>query len=690
MNLSDFRKKIIDEIKFMSSAEGTTNTEEFLNYATDSLVEAEEIEEYSPLHFEGLGKNGRKIEIDGYNYNDLDDCLSLFIAPEIHLLEEVTLTNSEAEKYFVRARNFLEDSSYILANGEDSTPGYGLASDVHKLYKDVRKYRIYLLTDMTMSKSIKELDAPNLYGKIVEYQIWDMGRLYQLDSSSNGKEEIVIDLHDLFGRGIPCLSASETDDYNAYLCNIPGMVLANLYNTYGGRLLEGNVRSFLQIKGKVNKGIRNTILNNPTMFFAYNNGIAATASEVEINNIDGIDYITRITSLQIVNGGQTTASLAMALLNDKKDNSESKINTIYVPMKLSIVSHEKAQELIPNISRFANTQNKVSDADLWSNHPFHIRIEEFSRRIYAPASRGQQFGTHWYYERANGQYKQETYKCSQAEKRRFELQNPPTQMFKKIDLARYMNLKQMRPDIASKGAQSGFAFFANWVVKEWEKNEATFNEEYFKDIVSLGIIAKEADKIVRSQPWYNAYKANIVAYTISRIFYEVVSNHSDRAISLKQVWAKQSLSEAWQKQIISISEIMYNHLIDENRPYENVTEWAKRELCWENAKKVSLQLNNDFIEELIDRAVAISDQSFAKKDQRTINKLQAMIEVVNFGSDNWRALIEWDSTHHVLSARDIEFINLAIGIDSGKTPSEKQALIIIDILEKSRIESFPL
>ncbi len=167
------------------------------------------------------------------------------------------------------------------------------------------------------------------------------------------------------------MPASSTDDYTAYLCNIPGTVLATLYNTYGGRLLEGNVRSFLQTKGKVNKGIRNTILNNPDMFFAYNNGIAATAYSMNADIIEGVTYITEITALQIVNGGQTTASLAMASLKDKRDGSTEKILKIFVPMKLSIVSPEKAQELIPNISRYANSQNKVSDADLWSNHYHH-------------------------------------------------------------------------------------------------------------------------------------------------------------------------------------------------------------------------------------------------------------------------------------------------------------------------------
>ena len=205
---------------------------------------------------------------------------------------------------------------------------------------------------MSMSKNRQTMDNGSINGIPVEYHIWDINRLYQLSESKSGKEDIVINMLEYTEAGLPCLPASKTDEYTAYLCNIPGMLLAELYNSYGGRLLEGNVRSFLQTKGKVNKGIRNTILNAPDMFFAYNNGIAATASNINLSESNGSLFITEITALQIVNGGQTTASLAMALLKDKRDGSADKLTRIYVPMKLLVVSHEKAKELIQMIYRY--------------------------------------------------------------------------------------------------------------------------------------------------------------------------------------------------------------------------------------------------------------------------------------------------------------------------------------------------
>lgn len=690
MNITEFRESIIAQIRFLSSTEGTSDKEEFLNYVSEMLMEAEQLDDMIEfLPFEGIGTNRRKIQIEGYSYNELDDYLTIYIVTDFTYGALETLTNTEANRYFSRARSFIEDAEYITKTAEESAPAYGLAVDILKKYSSVRKYCIYLLTDMSMSKNIKEVSSGDVKGVPVEYHIWDINRLHQLAESSSGKEDIVIDLTEFTENGIPCLPASKTDDYTAYLCNIPGSILAQLYNTYGGRLLEGNVRSFLQTKGKVNKGIRNTILNAPDMFFAYNNGIAATAYDIKTDMVGGMLYLQNVTALQIVNGGQTTASLAMALLKDKKDNSEEKLKRIYVPMKLSVVSPEKAQELIPNISRYANSQNKVSDADLWSNHPFHIRMEELSRRIVAPAVDGHQYGTHWYYERANGQYKQETYKLTDAGRKRFEMQNPKSQMFTKTDLAKYMNIRRALPHVASTGGQKSFAKFAEWASSEWDKGDTRFNEGYFRQVVAMAIIFRQSDKIVKKQPWYNSYKANIVAYTIAKIIHTVSTKYPEYDIDYRSIWNRQGLSEAWVDQIIYLSKSIYDFLIDDNRLVENVTEWAKRESCWEVAKKLQITLLPSFVKELINKDIVKEQEKDARKGQKEINKINAMVEVANFGTENWKYLLNWNESHYALQPTDISFVKAAIAMEKGKFPSEKQCAIILKVLEKARMEGFP-
>lgn len=690
MNINEFRDEVLEEIKLnVSIEENSNNQEEFLKYVTDVLIDAEEIDEFNYLPFEGLGKRNKKIQIDGYSYNELEEYLTIFTCTTISSNDSETLTSTESDKYFSKAQAFIEESDYILENAEESSPGYGLAYDIKNTYKKVKRYRIYLVTDRIMSSKIKNIKAGDINGIPVEYNIWDISRLYQIVTSGNAKEDIVINLTEYTKNGIPALPASSTEDYDSYLCIIPGIVLANLYNEYGGRLLEGNVRSFLQTKGKVNKGIRNTILNDPSKFFAYNNGIAGTASKIEKKNIGDSTYISEITDLQIVNGGQTTASLATALLNDKKDGSENSIKNIFVPMKLSVVSDlNKAQELIPNISRYANSQNKVSEADLWSNHPFHIRMEKFSRSVLAPAVDGKQYGTHWYYERANGQYKQETYKSTAAEKKKFELLNPSNQMFKKIDLAKLWNIQHCRPDIASAGGVKSFSEFASYVTNQWEKDETIFNQRFFEDIISMNIIFKEADKVVKRQPWYNSYKANIVAYTISRLIYEINSKYPYYDIPLHDIWLKQRINNEWIKQLEISSKIIYDFLISENRQVENVTEWAKRQRCWDAAKDVDIKITEGFISSLAYKENIEQEKKDARKDQRLNNNINIEMEIFNFGVENWKYLLEWDNSHKVLTPKEIDFVKVAIGMEK-RWPTEKQCAKIWEALQHAREESFP-
>ena len=689
MEIKDYHLQMLEDIRMNASLNSTSDTEELINYIIDYLKDSEEIDEFNYVPFEGVNKRGKIIQIDGYSFDELDNCLCFFICPGLTYGSVETLINSDAEKLFSKVVAFIKDAQFIIDNAEESSPGYGLAYDIIHRYKNVNKYKVYLLTDKIMSNKIKELKTNAINEIITEYNIWDLSRIYQLVQSGLKKEPIIINLLDFSKNGLACLPSSKTETYEAYLCNIPGMLLANLYNKYGGRLLEGNVRSFLQTKGKVNKGIRVTILNDPSMFFAYNNGIAATASSIKTESINNQIYITEITGLQIVNGGQTTASLASALINDKKDNSEEQIKKIYVPMKLSVVSAEKAQELIPNISRYANSQNKVSEADLWSNHPFHIRLEDFSRKTPAPATGGRQYGTYWYYERANGQYKQETYKCTPTEKKKFEMLHPSNQMFKKLDLAKYWNIMELRPDYASAGGVKAFSQFATYVTQQWEKDNSVFNKNFFEQIVSMAILFKETDKVVKDQSWYNSYKANIVAYTISKIIYTIKTYYPEYAVPYHDIWLKQGINKTWIKTLSSVSKLMYDHLINENRPIENVTEWAKREKCWEEAKEIRLVLPEDFIEILSSSYKDNENKIDAKKDQKLTNSVEHMKDVAEFGCENWKFLLLWNDAHHILSPKEIDFIKVAIKIEQGKFPSEKQCGAIIKVLEHAREEGFP-
>ena len=66
-----------------------------------------------------------------------------------------------------------------------------------------------------------------------------------------------------------------------------------------------------------------------------------------------------------------------------------------------------------------------------------------------------------------------------------------------------------------------------------------------------------------------------------------------------------------------------------------------------------------------------------------------MIEVAEYGAENWKKLLQWGMANHVLNPTDISFLRTAIAMEKGKFPSEKQCAKILQVLEKARIESYP-
>ncbi|TCI53775.1 hypothetical protein EVJ24_08790 [Exiguobacterium sp. SH1S21] len=689
--MESFKERLVNEIRSKSLAENMSDRETFFLSYCEKLEQSEIIQDYYYVHFKGLGRNNKKIQIDGYEYNPLDSKLTLFIVPPLAYYENKSLNMKDADSYFKKAKAFYFEAEKIKEEAEESSEGYGLAFDIVKNKQmKINILEVVILTDYLKSSFIKKIDSTIEKDIQVHYSIYDISRMKLIDDSFNGKEPLIINLKDDFGaEGIPVLPASKTDDYQAYLCNIPGVLLAKIYNKYQSRLLEGNVRSFLQIKGKVNKGIRNTILNNPEMFFAFNNGIAATAEAIEISQSkDGLNIIG-FTDLQIVNGGQTTASLANAWENDIKLDSREQMKKIYVPMKISVVNQKVAEDLIPNISRYANSQNKVSDADLASNHPFHRKVEELSRTTPGPTVKGIQFGSYWYYERTNGQYKQETYKSTDSFRKNFELLNPKNQIIKKVDLAKYYNIFLMKPHIASAGSQMSFNKFSEWMINEWDKNSNFVNDEFYRKIVALAILFKKTDYIVRNQAWYDSYKANIVAYSLSLLIYKVENDYPELTIDLYSIWKEQDLSQGWIKQIEVVSFEVYKHLTRKDRFVENVTEWAKREVSWNMAKEIVVEYDKEFLKLLVNKDYVKTQEFSAIKEHKKNNEINDLLKVYEYGAIYWKEVYDWGEQQNIWNSRDISFLKLAIAIDEGKVLTDKQSTKILQVLEKARTESFP-
>lgn len=691
MTLEEFKKDLLEEVKATAATAGDGSSAAFASVISNYLVNAEVLSDFYPAFYLGNGKNNRKLRVDGYVLDEFDLTLNLIITDYSGDEGREVVTKTAASSLFDRLFYFLEEAyeSRLYNTLEPSTPAYDLIEQLRYNKERIRKYRLLLLTDGLMSTRIYEIDQKNLNGIPIESQIWDIERVYRVCLSDSGRQDIEVNFKEYNnGYGFPCLEASVTNsyDYRSYLCVIPGSVLADIYEKYGAQLLEGNVRSFLSTKVAVNKKIRETILRSPQNFFAYNNGVSATAVDLKIESTQEGMFVTYAKDFQIINGGQTTASLSNARFRDKADLSQ-----IYVQMKLTKVDSDldRSTELIRNISRSSNSQNKVSDADFFATHPFHIRIEQLSRRVYAPATGGVQYDTKWFYERARGQYLQEQMHLTKSTKEKFLAQNPKNQVITKTDLAKYRNSWDGLPHVVSKGAQTNFIKFAESTDESWSKSDAGFNEKYFKDTVALALLFKHTENLVSHQPWYEqGYRANIVTYSISLFRKLVEKQFPGKELDLQIIWNRQQIPDSISCELVKITKFVFESITAPDRGTINVTQWCKRDACWDRVKNCDITLSNELYNLLISKGEKKAVEKEAKKEQAFISEIEAQSKVLELGSDFWSTVHVFVLNRDIsISPDQLTALKIALKIPN-KLPNSTQSYKLLSLLEDVRSHGF--
>ena len=689
MDITEFKKDFIESIKTAAAVTGDGSCASFVDNMAQYLIDVEVLADFAPSFY--TGKNGRyNYRVDGYAFDEFDNTMNLFIADFDGNDLERRLTGTSANKNFGLLLKFLDTvlTTDLYQEIEMSTPCADLVDLLRYNKKNIRKYRLLIFTDAYMSAAIKTIEIENYNGIPVEGQIWDIDRLFRVCCSEQGRQTIEIDFKEYCGEGIPCIEASSasTEQYSSYLGVIPGTVLADIYDKFGSKLLEGNVRSFLSTKVAVNKKIRGTILNNPEMFFAFNNGISATAMDVQIEDSDHGRFITFVRDFQIINGGQTTASISNARYKDKAD-----LSSIFVQMKLTSIDEttpEESDELIRNISRSSNSQNKVSDADFFASHPFHRRMEQISRHMFAPASDGAQYETKWFYERARGQYLQEQMRLTPAKKRQFELQNPKNKVIKKTDLAKVQNTWRGFPQVVSKGAQTNFNAFAEYIDEQWNLNDEQLNERYFQTTAALILMFQYLEKNITKQPWYEGgYRANIIYYTLAQFRRLLHNQYPGQDLDLMLIWNRQSVSEQVGEILIALAELVLLKITAPSRKVANVTQWCKRNDCWDEVKKISLDIPAGIESYLITIDEQKAAQKSAKKQQKVVNEIQVQTTVVNYPVDLWKRLSEFVVRNHMVTPTDVSALTIACQMPS-KIPNTYQCKRLLALMKKASSEGF--
>jgi hypothetical protein len=570
-----------EDILLEAEARGVFQQEAFFElYAEAASENGDTIDlEYAHSRREGGSKPYR---IDGYGFDSERGTLYLAICDYRDAQELESLQNDRLTGALKQATNFFENacSAAFINSIEETSPAFAAAYPIYLARESIRRLRIILFSNARLATK----RPPKLEEKIgdlpVVYSVLDASRYFDIQKSFRSPEAIEVDLESVAGSPIACLRAStDTTEYQSYLLAIPGPVLAEIYGLYGARLLEQNVRTYLQARTKVNKGILNTIRDSPEMFFAYNNGLTATASSVDLATLpDGQLGISAIHNLQIVNGGQTTASILYA-----KDVAKSPLDRVHVQVKLSVVPASLIEQVVPKISRFANTQNRISEADFFSSHPFHLQMERYSRLLAAPPQNGALTGDKWFYERARGQYRDGTAYATPAGKKKHLLEFPKEKVIEKTDLAKYVLTFERNPHIVSRGAQKAFMAFADDTAKVWKIAPTQFNEVWYRNACAMALVFRWTDRTIAASDWYLAdrgYKAQTVTYTLAWIA-EQVRKRGKAVFDWGQIWNTQTVPDDLQDIILDVAPLIGRAIRKTPDSVRNVGEFCKMDLCWQ-------------------------------------------------------------------------------------------------------------
>ena len=456
-----------------SDGEGASFEDKFTEHCIEILDNIGKSEGARVLSYINPDSQGRvDWKINGYCLKDefKDDSnkvyfetLDLFITYFNKNSYDYNITKDDFNKSINQIKKFLNAAlkGHIDYIDPSQTELCQLLKIILKQKANFDRINIYFLINGNSNHDLEKITIKGYEDLDVFVHVWDIPRFYKLSESSSNREPIEIDFKELISNnqhGIQCLKMPNFNElYECYLAILPGEVLSKLYKEYSNELLESNVRAFLGQTGKFNKGIRDTIREKPQMFLPYNNGITATAENVETVLNDNQLYLTKLLDFQIVNGGQTTASL----FHTQKKFKDVDLSNVFVQMKLTVIKDVEQKNIeVPNIARYANSQNKVSELDLSSNNPYFVQIESISRKKYVVNPENRNLSTLWYFERVNGQYKESLNKLTTpTQQRKFKEQNPTNQKFVKSDVAKYINIWELEPHFVSQGAQKNFIHY---------------------------------------------------------------------------------------------------------------------------------------------------------------------------------------------------------------------------------------
>ena len=486
---------------------------------------------------------------------------------------------------------------------------------------------LYIITDKVIKQDVQEkftLDN----GFEINIYFWDLSRWNIVKRSKSKRVPISIDFNkeEYSMYNVDFVKRKVNSTLSQYLAIFPADLIADLYKRHRTKILENNVRVFLSANRKANLAVRNTLKSDENdLFFSFNNGLSVTANKIEIEN----DKIIKIDDFQIVNGGQTTATIHYAGEKDKKENgSRISLENVYVPVKITEINKEKNKNygnIVSNISKAANTQSAVKASDFYANDLFLVKIERLTHGHPVNTRTGK--NKFYFFERMTGQYnvtKSNQGKTGSSKVKAWEKERPKEFKFNKIDIARWYNCYNGFPHVAAASAEKQFENFMK--NKNFDKED--INAGRYKTIVGYGMVFNRVRKLVGTKTGKEypsiigdssvGMATTIYASSILNIlskgkidYWKVYDHEYDLCKSLEE---KKRYNGELDKILIPVIKESWRQL--ELFGKTSVQEQTKKLQCWEFFKK-NFRLENKILGML--EAFLITDEEKSKRDSEMID-----------------------------------------------------------------------
>lgn len=586
MELIDFyhatRARVRSEVSDrIAAGDGPFPSEElvFAEIVMEHLADAGLCDEPQVQHYEAKVGNAN-VRMTGYALADDHTQLDIFVSLYLGGDELRPVMGTAIQAVARQGLQFLMNAARgRLGKVMDaSNSAHGLVMAAEEAWKELDQVRLFVITDGQTDK--KRFSGAEVEGKIVAIEVMDIERLYRHSAAGKPRDELAINFIETIGTALNCVYVPDPHaDYDFALTAIPGEVLRALYERYGQQLLEANVRSFLGVTGKHNKGIASTLREEPEHFMAFNNGLVIVADEAQFERSEsgevGIGFMK---GFQIVNGGQTTASIYFT----KRRVPEIDLAHVRVPAKIIILRGDgqaDRDKLVSDISRYANSQNAVKNSDLSANRPFHIQLEKVANTTYLPDGVGR-----WFYERAAGSYNVLLARegSTPARLRKLKESIPPSRKLSKNDVAKYIQAWRLLPHIVSLGGEKNFKALMDDLDDKPDLVPELLSAPWFKELIAKAIVFRAVHSMVRKM--FPQGQANVAAYLTS-----VVASRLGDRMNLERIWLRQGISDQFRTMLGEWATITFNAMV-EHANGRQIPEFAKRPECWEYVKACDFQL----------------------------------------------------------------------------------------------------